>query len=124
MKVFEFEFEADTKVGVSKGGVCHEEKTNRPKWMRSEMRQERLCMYSMSMHRVWSETKQVCMRGQKKSFFQHIGSIFSSLSRSLLKGREEGKDLMVSNKGDLHKPGSGSRAAVVNEKAAASRHQN
>lgn len=60
---------------------------------------------------------------EKKASFNVLVVFFPhSPSLDVERERDEGKDLMVSNKGDLHKPGSGSRAAVENEKVAASRH--
>lgn len=60
-------------------------------------------------------------RGEKKPPF-NVSVVFFPHSRTLRAERPRGgKDLTVLNKGDLHKPGSGSPAAVVNEKATASR---
>lgn len=142
MKLFEFEFEFETYTEVERE---RERPKDRPKqksrWGRGKawdlwkgMKKEREferdsegCVYVRKKENWCIEcglTKTKWGWVRKKSPFQHFGSIFFFLSLSLsclLKGREEGKDLMVSNKGDLHKPGSGSRAAVVNEKAAASR---
>lgn len=90
---------------MSRGGgaECERETQN-------EMRQEcEQCMYAS-------------IRGEKKSLLSMFQwCFFLILALCALKGREEGKDLTVLNKGDLHKPGSGSPAAVVNEKATASR---